>query len=467
MTPAASARAGTRSRVWEILRGSPETGAAALVIGAVLFSIRLAAHDLPVNTVVNSFAKVESHTFHLLVRVPLDLLQTVQFPVNDKTLDLTASGPAIARALAGISETITVWENDVRLAPLSATGRLSLPSDRSFEEFDKAAVHVAQPLAPDTEIYRDQGHFDAHFAYRITSPASVFSIQTMLAADLGSAVKLTVRYLPLDEPTRAFVITSGSGRVALNPAWYAAAGGFVLLGTAHILSGADHLLFLLCLILPFRRIRDLLGIITAFTVGHSVTLLGSAYDLAPAGNWFQPFVETAIAASIVYMALENIVGSNLRRRWVLTGIFGLVHGFGFSYALKQDLQFAGKHLLVSLFSFNVGIELGQLAVLSVMVGGLLLLFRGALAGRMGTVVVSALVANTAWDWTAARAIILWQTEWPQLDGPAVMILARWAAGILLALAAARIVGRWVERKIPDLIRVTRSPIDGAAGNTAE
>lgn len=467
MTPVVSARSGRRIRVRDILRGSRGTCAVALAIGAVLFSIRLAAHDFPVNTVVNSFAKIESHTLHLMVRVPLDLLQTVQFPVINNKVDLTASDPAIARALAGIGETITVWENDVRLAPLSATGRLSLPSDRSFEEFDRAAIHVAEPLAPDTEIYLNQGYFDAHFAYRTTSPASVFSIQTMLAADLGSAVKLTVRYLPLYEPTRAFVITSRSGRVALNPAWYAAAGGFVLLGTAHILSGADHLLFLLCLIVPFRRIRDLLGIITAFTVGHSVTLLGSAYDLAPAGSWFQPFVETAIAASIVYMALENIVGSNLRWRWVLAGIFGLVHGFGFSYALKQDLQFAGSHLLVSLFSFNVGIELGQLAVLLLMVGGLLFLFRGAFAGRMGIIVVSALVANTAWDWMAARADVLWQTEWPHLDGPGVMILARWAGGILLAVGAARIVSRWVESKWPDLIRGPRSHIEGATGNTAE
>src|SRR2546427_558336 len=90
---------------------------------------------------------------------------------------------------------------------------------------------------------------------------------------------------------------------------------------------------------------------------------GPTYALAPAGAWFPPFVETAIAASIVYMALENIVGVDLRRRWLTTSLFGLVHGFGFSYALRENLQFAGRHRVVSLLAFNIGIELGQMAVL--------------------------------------------------------------------------------------------------------
>jgi hydrogenase/urease accessory protein HupE len=133
------------------------------------------------------------------------------------------------------------------------------------------------------------------------------------------------------------LISGGSGRVALDPAWYQASVGFVRLGVEHILSGADHLLFLLCLIIPFRRIRGLIPVITAFTVGHSITLIGTAYGLAPIGKWFSPFIETAIAVSIVYMALENIVGASLGRRWIIAGIFGLVHGFGFADTLKEEL----------------------------------------------------------------------------------------------------------------------------------
>src|SRR4030095_12200268 len=137
--------------------------------------------------------------------------------------------------------------------------------------------------------------------------------------------------------------------------------------------------------IPCRRFRALVAVVTAFTVAHSITLIASAYDLAPDALWFPPLIETLIATSIVYMALENIVFASrgtqipqspqstldarglasvaLKRRWLVTFAFGLVHGFGFSFALRQTLQFAGSHLLTSLLSFNVGVELGQLLVL--------------------------------------------------------------------------------------------------------
>src|SRR5207248_10950843 len=287
----------------------------------------------------------------------------------------------------------------------------------------------------------------AHVTYAIQSPHSRFTIRTTIAPELKDYLKLAVRYLPLGEQGRAMVITSRSGVVRLNPAWYQAASGFVGLGIGHILSGFDHLLFLFCLIIPFLRFRQVVGIVTAFTVAHSFTLLGSAYGLAPVGDWFPPFVETAIAASIVYMALENIAGANLGHRWLITGLFGLVHGFGFSYGLKENLQFAGRHLLVSLFSFNIGIEIGQIAVLCVMLPVLALLRRHALADRVGVIILSALVAHTGWHWMIDRGEILWQTEWPRLDAAALATLARWVAGVLVAAAAGRLLARWWGRRI--------------------
>ncbi len=258
--------------------------------------------------------------------------------------------------------------------------------------------------------------------------------------DVAGFLKLAVRYLPSGKEERAMVITSRSGRVSLNPTWYQAAASFVTLGIAHILTGPDHLLFLLCLILPFAGLRQVIPIITAFTVAHSFTLIGSAFGLAPSGVWFPPFVETAIAASIVYMALENIVGVNLRRRWLVTGLFGLVHGFGFSYGLKENLQFAGQHLLVSLFSFNLGIEIGQVLVLAAMLPALALL-RRALPGRVGLIILSALVGHTGWHWMMDRGQVLWDTEWPRLNAETLTILARWIAGVLLAIGIVQLARR--------------------------
>ena len=220
-----------------------------------------------------------------------------------------------------------------------------------------------------------------------------------------------------------------------------AAAGFTGLGIAHILTGYDHLLFLLCLVIPLRGWRQILSVITVFTVAHSFTLLGSAFNLAPSGAWFPPFVETAIAASIVYMALENIMGVDLERRVLITGLFGLVHGFGFSYGLQENFQFAGTHLLVSLFAFNVGIEIGQILVLAVMLPALAVVRRYVLPGRVGMIILSAIVADTGWHWMIDRADVLWKTPWPRPSVAGLAILALWVAGILLAAGGLSVIAK--------------------------
>ncbi len=419
----------------------------AFTLALVLCLPEVSAHDLPLQTIVNAFVKIDQDQAHLVVRVPLDLLQSVPFPLKGNVYDLPRSSAAMQEALSQIARGVAIWENGVRLRPQSAAGQLTLPVDRSFENYDSAVKAIAEPTPPDEAIYYNQGYLDAHFVYPIHAPQSVFTIRMLIAADLGDISKLIVRYMPLNETSRAFVITAASGRVALSPRWYQAASGFVLLGIEHILSGMDHLLFLFCLIIPYRSFRGLIAVITAFTIAHSITLIGTAYGMAPVGRWFPPFVETAIAMSIVYMALENIVGSDLRRRWVITGVFGLVHGFGFSYAMKDSLQFAGNHLLLSLLSFNIGIEIGQLAVLSVMLAALWLLRRvKALSDRTGVVVLSAIVAHTAWHWMLDRYQALRLVGLPKIDADSLVILARWVLAGLIVVGAATAFSKWREKR---------------------
>lgn len=414
---------------------------AAIALGPVMNSRPASAHEFTTESLMNAFVKIEPREAHLVIRVPLHILKSAKFPVSGRGIDLDNAGAAIQRAVTQLGHEITIWEADRPLVPSGAIGRLTLPSDRSFERYTDAVTHVAQPVAPGTTIYVDQGYLDAHLTYAISSPNSRFMVQTAIAPEFKNYLKLVIRYLPLGEHGRPMVITSRSGRVALNPTWYQAAAGFVAFGILHILSGVDHLLFLLCLLIPVRGIGKILRIVTAFTVGHSVTLLGSVYDLAPAGAWFPPFVETLIAVSIVYMALENILGVDLRRRWLIAGVFGLIHGFGFAYGLKENLQFAGSHLLVSLFSFNVGIEIGQILVLVLMLPALAVLLRHVLVGRIGMVILSAIVAHVAWHWMIERGDVLWKVEWPQLDGASLAVLARWVAGLLLAVVGVRFFAR--------------------------
>ena len=412
-----------------------------LALAAALLGFAVQAHEFKMDALINTFVKIEGSEAHVVVRAPLFLFQSVRFPVRNIELDVPNSGAALDRAATAIAKSVVLLEDGRALTPATSRARLSLPSDRSFETYEAAAAHVAERMPADTQIYIDQGYVDAHFVYPIASPNAVFSVTTSAARELGDYVKVAIRYMPASGDERAMVITSRSGVVALNPTWWGAAAGFVGLGIGHILTGIDHLLFLLCLLIPLRSWRPMVAIVTTFTIAHSFTLIGSAFGLAPAGAWFPPFVESAIAASIVYMALENIMGADLKRRLVVTGMFGLVHGFGFSYGLQESLQFAGTHLLVSLFAFNVGIEIGQLAALAVMLPLLIVVRRYVLRGRVGMIILSALVAQVGWNWMLERGEELWKVSWPRptLAGAAIAVF--WIAGILAAAGVITLLAR--------------------------
>jgi HupE/UreJ protein len=171
-------------------------------------------------------------------------------------------------------------------------------------------------------------------------------------------------------------------------------------------------------------------------------LIASAFGMAPDGLWFPPLVETLIAISIVYMAFENIVGANLQRRWAVTFGFGLVHGFGFSFLLRERLQFAGDHLVMSLLAFNVGVELGQLLVLAITLPMLYVIFRYVVAERMGTIIMSALVAHTAWHWALDRGSILLGYRWPEFTLVDAVVFLRLAMVVVGAAFLMWLLSLW-------------------------
>jgi hydrogenase/urease accessory protein HupE len=139
---------------------------------------------------------------------------------------------------------------------------------------------------------------------------------------------------------------------------------FLELGFRHILEGYDHLLFLLGLIIVTRDWRSVMSVITAFTIAHSTTLVLSAYGVIS----LPPVVtESMIALSIAYVGIENVVRREQRNRWIVAGLFGLIHGAGFSSHLTDLLKtmLGMGHIWPPLIGFNIGIELGQLTVLAI------------------------------------------------------------------------------------------------------
>jgi hydrogenase/urease accessory protein HupE len=136
---------------------------------------------------------------------------------------------------------------------------------------------------------------------------------------------------------------------------------YLWLGVEHILTGYDHLAFLLGLVLMLTRLRPVFAAVTAFTVGHSLSLAASCLGVLSLPS---RGVETAIAISIAYVAAENLRARRVDSRWLVSFAFGFVHGFGFAGAL-QEIGVPEERAALALAAFNAGVELGQLAVLAV------------------------------------------------------------------------------------------------------
>jgi hydrogenase/urease accessory protein HupE len=154
--------------------------------------------------------------------------------------------------------------------------------------------------------------------------------------------------------------------IARGDAVWTQAWSFFILGVKHILTGYDHVLFLITLLIAGGGLRALLKIVTAFTVAHSATLTLAVLDIVSLPS---RVVESGIALSIAYVAAENLWRREraLTRRWLVTFGFGLIHGLGFASILR-DLAVGGANLATSLVSFNLGVESGQILIVGVAFG---------------------------------------------------------------------------------------------------
>jgi hypothetical protein len=403
---------------------------------------------------MHAFFRVQGSEAHLLVRVPLDLLHGISWPTNQGEYAISDSRPAVNQALDALGHALLIWQDGQRLTPTISSGQLAALGDLSFANPEAAAAHIAQPAEAGLKVAVDLGYLDAHFTYPIRPAAAVFSMQTRVAEDLQELSKLIVQFVP-DGNNRggAMTISAQSGKVALNPSRGQAALGFVLVGMQHFLANADCLLFVVCLMIPFRRARDFAAPYAAFVLANIISLAGTAFGLAPDSVWFTALAATGSAVLMFFLALGNIFGAHLRRRRLWTGVFGFLLGFEFAKLLAGRLQFAGEHSQIALWSFALGVDLGALLAIALIFVVLALILRGARAGRIGIIVLSAIVAHTSWHWTIDRLGVLWQAPWPSMTMAGFYHLTQWIFAALLAvgayiLAAQRMERRWPKAPVP-------------------
>jgi uncharacterized membrane protein len=389
-----------------------------------LFCLPAVPHEVPAAVEVQVWLRPQAQRLDLLLRVPLRAIRDVAFPETAAgSLDTGRLLPGLPAAIkTNLLDALTVQTDGQTLPPFAVERiQFALPSDRSFESFEGALAHIHR-AAPEEALRWDQIYLDVYAKAPIPSAKAKLVVASRLH-HLATSVSTNLRLALPDGNTRAYHWTDDPGPVVLDPSWTQAAATFVKLGFRHILEGTDHILFVLCLIIPLRGFRQLVWVVTAFTIAHSLTLAAAAYGWTPGALWFSPLIESAIAASILFMALENICREP-RFRWPLAFTFGLVHGFGFSFALSESMQFAGSHLLLSLLSFNAGVEIGQLAILAVAAPVL-----QRVHSRVVEIVLSALIAHTAWHWLGERLEKLRQFPLPEID---VVVVLRLLAVTALA-----------------------------------
>jgi len=185
--------------------------------------------------------------------------------------------------------------------------------------------------------------------------SQIVTIRSASGVELGNAV------LERDKPSVDVPLFALKEK---SPGRAAAIKQFLLMGIEHILTGWDHLAFLFGLLVIGGKLRDAVKIITSFTLAHSLTLALTAFNVISISP---RIVEPLIAASIVYVGFENIVRNNFSKRWMLTFAFGLIHGCAFASALKEaGVGANGTSVVTPLVCFNLGVEIGQLTIASIM-----------------------------------------------------------------------------------------------------
>lgn len=250
--------------------------------------------------------------------------------------------------------------------------------------------------------------------YRCAAPPPEATLDLTFLDDLSFGHRHFARFTkngaPVDvfltQKSRSFSIEGGSAPEGSGkdgaPRTSSSYGGklsFFPLGIEHILTGYDHLIFLLGLILVGGRLRSLLWVITAFTIAHSITL-----GTAVLGVWTpnSRVVESAIALSIAYVGVENFFVKDAEKRWRITFPFGLVHGFGFASVL-QEIAMPRADVPAALVLFNLGVEAGQLAVLAVVLPLVLYARRWATFRERGVKIMSAAIVALGLVWFVLRA----------------------------------------------------------------
>ncbi|MGG3466071.1 HupE/UreJ family protein [Neobacillus pocheonensis] len=285
------------------------------------------------------FAKITAEGDTVYITLLIDSLSISEFPDvdtnHDEIVDQNELKSTYDKVIRSYIEKGLVVKNNGRVLPMSHVGQ-SVPQ-QSMIQIDLLFKDVSK-------IGTVSISYDLFFERSENKHTNVATFETLDGKSF--------EYIFSNDKK---VWTGTFGKAA---GFFDTAGQFIQLGLEHILTGYDHMLFLIALLLVKIKFRSMAAVVTSFTLAHSITLILAALDIVSLES---RFVEATIALTIVYVALENLWSRAHGHRWALTFAFGLIHGFGFAGVL-QEIGLPKNHELTALLSFNLGVELGQLLI---------------------------------------------------------------------------------------------------------
>jgi hypothetical protein len=420
----------------------------AVVFGLALSSLAVRAHFLLVNVnirVIHVEHQRDGLRVYIRLPMPLVVADLVGPPRADGTVD---PAPYTVNRIEGGQLMHYVDVSALRRDPIGL-GKLVLDRHvlivdgrrmrgrieavRAYPAFEQSRFTTLQearaalqgpPYASQLEtVYAGETVVDVQVLYPTTGPVSSYAFGASrppilqgvenlanLLFDHGDGDTKIFRAIgSLEEP-----LVVGDAAMAGTPregrqSWGEVARTFVWQGILHILQGTDHVLFVLCLTIGAVGLTNLLWRVTGFTLGHTVTLIAGFFGFFPAVPWFIPVIEAAIALSIIYAGAVALLRRAGSATFVITAAIGLLHGLGFSFVLHRLLQIDSPNLWTGLLSFNLGVEIGQVALILLVWPTLQLaeqwIPRYALYGRVAVVAPAVAIAAV---WTVERLALVWE-----------------------------------------------------------
>lgn len=401
------------------------------------------AHDMPDEVVYSAHVAPKGDRLHVPLRVPLALLLDDALPKRGPGyIDLAATDrldQALTMATDRLAAEVLLFENGKRLQPSVAGWRLSVPSDRAFDDYQSAVSSIAGPPLPEeTNLFWNQGYFDVHLTYPIASETSTFSL-AMNAPTLVQRLHMLTTFVAPDGPARTYDLLGDMGRVELNPTPGFLFRTFSSEGWRQFVTGWEHVLFVVALAVglsgpPASDRAHPIHPLVAFLAVSSLVVLTYGAGSGSASLFLQVLVSFTAAVTVLLVAIVNIVARTHHHRWITAAVCALPHALLLTGGLGPLLQFRAPGAVMPLIAYVVGVQAGALVVFGSTLGlGWLLTRHGGLA-RHGPIIAALLLGYVGWHHTLERLPSLLATSPPSPRMADLGGAARWVTLLLLVMA---------------------------------